>query len=213
MLSKPRGLFLDMDGTLADSVSMLRCVYFRFLEKFGCVGSDTEFDDLNGPKLSEIVGRLQRLYGLPGTKASLLVAYNKLIDEAYREVLPSAGAKELLETAAKRGWILILVTSNSARRATAWLAQVGYSTLLNFLVSGEEVERGKPWPDLYQAALTRSGCPAADSLAVEDSLQGAQAALAAGLPTFVLTPFGGSRTEWPAEVERIHQLKDLLAWL
>jgi beta-phosphoglucomutase-like phosphatase (HAD superfamily) len=48
MLSKPRGMFLDMDGTLADSVSVLRRVYFRFLEKSGCVGSDTEFDALNG---------------------------------------------------------------------------------------------------------------------------------------------------------------------
>ena len=159
------------------------------------------------------MARLQALYGLSGTEAGLLVVYNQLMDEAYREVLPTAGAKELLETAAKKGWTLTLVTSNSARRARSWLAQVGYSTLLNFLVSGEEVERGKPWPDLYQAALTRSGCPAAESLAVEDNLQGAQAALAAGLPTFVLAPQPDSSTIWPDDVEFIQQLRDLFVWL
>src|SRR5271166_2066937 len=57
-----RGLFLDLDGTLADSLGVLRRVYFCFLREFNQEGSDAEFDRLNGPKLSEIVGALQKKY-------------------------------------------------------------------------------------------------------------------------------------------------------
>jgi phosphoglycolate phosphatase-like HAD superfamily hydrolase len=39
-----RGLFVDLDGTLADSLGLLRKVYFRFMEKFGRKGSDSEFN-------------------------------------------------------------------------------------------------------------------------------------------------------------------------
>lgn len=213
MPSKSRGLFLDLDGTLADSLSVLRQVYFRFLERYGLAGSDAEFNRLNGPKLIEIVAKLQTLHQLPGATDDLVLAYDQLIDEAYLKVLPVSGAKELVETAVQRGWRLTLVTSNQRARVHNWLAQVGFSSLLHFVATGEEVERGKPWPDLYRSALHRSGCKASESLAVEDSPQGAQAALAAGLRTFVIAPQADSGVEWPAGAERIDQLKDLLACL
>jgi HAD superfamily hydrolase (TIGR01509 family) len=213
MPSRSRGLFLDLDGTLADSLSVLRLVYFRFLENFRHVGSDREFEGLNGPTLPEIVAKLQRLYRLPGTAADLVLAYTELVDAEYLKVLPVAGARNLLEAAAERGWTLTLVTSNVRKRTQAWLSGVGFSSLLHFVVSGEEVERGKPWPDLYQLALCRSGCQAIESIAVEDSLQGAKAAVAAGLRTFVVNPQRASLTEWPVGAEPIQELKDLISWL
>jgi phosphoglycolate phosphatase-like HAD superfamily hydrolase len=111
-----RGLFLDLDGTLADSLWVLRRVYFRFLREFNHRGSDVEFNLLNGPKLSEIIGSLQTEYRLPGDPADLLAIYNELIDSAYEEVLPQPGSRELLGSAANKGWILTLVTSNLGSR-------------------------------------------------------------------------------------------------
>jgi HAD superfamily hydrolase (TIGR01509 family) len=213
MQRNSRGLFLDLDGTLADSLSVLRRAYFRFLEKFGFAGSDAEFDRLNGPKLSEVVARLHTFYQLPGTTEDLVISYNQLIDDGYQDVSPSSGGRLLLETATKKGWIVTLVTSNSGARARAWLAQVGFADFLHFLVSGEEVERGKPWPDLYQLALSRSACVAATSVAVEDSPKGAEAAVAAGLRTFALAPKRDPLVAWPIKAEFIEQLNDLLVWL
>ena len=208
-----RGLFLDLDGTLADSLGVLRRVYFRFLREFNQTGSDAEFDRLNGPKLSEIVGALQKEYHLLGDPADLIAVYNRLIDAAYEEVLPQSGSRELIETAANRGWILTLVTSNLGSRAGAWLNRVGLDSLLQFRVSGEEVRRGKPWPDIYELALARSGCVARDSIALEDSLLGARAARAAGLRTFLVTSNSKSLEECPDDVEPVPNLTDLLVWL
>jgi mannitol-1-/sugar-/sorbitol-6-phosphatase len=208
-----RGLFLDLDGTLAESLVVLRTVYFRFLEEYGLQGTDSEFNQLNGPKLAEIVSILRSRYGLLAEVSDLLAIYSRLIDEAYQEVVPLPGAMEVLESAAKRGWTLALVTSNSRARAQTWIARHGFSSFFNSLVTGEEVRRGKPSPDLYEVALSRSGCIVADSIAVEDSPQGARAALAAGLRTFVIR----SRIElgiiWPKETEFIRQWKDFLPWI
>jgi HAD superfamily hydrolase (TIGR01509 family) len=208
-----RGLFLDLDGTLADSLGVLRRVYFRFLKKFGRTGSDLEFRELNGPNLGEIVSILRTRHGLPAQTDDLLAIYNQLIDDAYRDVLPLPGALELLETAAKKGWTLVLVTSNLRARAQAWLAGHGFSTLLQMLISSEEVKRGKPFPDLYQHALSRSGCVVADSIAVEDSPQGAQAALSAGLRTFVIRSQIEKTAIWPRDSEFIHRWEDLRTWI
>jgi HAD superfamily hydrolase (TIGR01509 family) len=208
-----RGLFLDLDGTLADSLGGLRRVYFRFLEEFGLDGSDTEFDELNGPKVTEIVSILRTRHKLPGEENDLVLTYNRLIDEAYTEVLPLPGARELLENASRRGWTLFLVTSNLRLRAENWIARNGFSSLLQSIVAGDEVRRGKPFPDLYTVAISRSACLPADSIAVEDSLPGAQAALAAGLRTFVIRSPIDSAVLWPEKTELIHQWKDLLNWV
>jgi mannitol-1-/sugar-/sorbitol-6-phosphatase len=208
-----RGLFVDLDGTLADSLGVLRAVYFGFLEKFGLEGSDSEFNRLNGPTVVEIATILQARYALPGEASDLGFIYNQLIDETYEEVMPLPGATDLLENAVKRGWKLILVTSNLQARAEKWAGRNGFSSLIDMVVSADSVRRGKPFPDLYEFALSRSGCTVADSIAVEDSPQGAQSALAAGLRTFVFRLPIGSVVVWPKDAEFIRQWKDLLSWI
>ncbi len=55
------------------------------------------------------------------------------------------------------------------------------------LVTGDEVNRPKPDPEVYQHALWQLGVRAADAMAVEDSAPGLRAAVAAGLTTVVVT--------------------------
>jgi len=71
------------------------------------------------------------------------------------------------------------------------------------LVCGDEVPRGKPWPDPYLAALRQGGVSAGDAVAVEDSAQGAQSALAAGIATFGYRPSDRPGQDWPAGVTPI----------
>ncbi len=56
------------------------------------------------------------------------------------------------------------------------------------LVTGDEVTRPKPDPEVYRHALWQLGIRASDAMAVEDSAPGLQAAVAAGLTTVVVTP-------------------------
>ena len=63
------GLFLDLDGTLADSLTALKNVYHSFLASYGASGDEVEFQRLNGPPLGEIIERLRMAHKLPGTPA------------------------------------------------------------------------------------------------------------------------------------------------
>ncbi len=55
------------------------------------------------------------------------------------------------------------------------------------LITGDEVSRPKPDPEVYRHALWQLGIRAADAMAVEDSAPGLRAAHAAGLTTVVVT--------------------------
>jgi HAD superfamily hydrolase (TIGR01509 family) len=195
-----RGLFIDLDGTLADSLHVMRAVYERFLAHHGRVGSRAEFDSLNGPPLDEIVRHLARVHGLGLPHGRLMALYTRMIDEAYGAVRPCAGAPDLLAAVRARGMKVAVVTSSSSALAGRWLRRVGLDALIDAVVGGDEVTRGKPDPEPYRLAMARCGCSAEGSLAVEDSPTGCRAALAAGLKTFFVLPEGEGASPPPGAI-------------
>lgn len=207
---KAAGLFLDLDGTLADSLAVIRAAYERFLGHFGKTGSDAEFARLNGPPLPAIVAALARSHGLADPPEQLTAIYRGLIAEAYRDVVPNAGAEDLLQSARAAGFRIAVVTSNGAALARAWLDRAAFSEEVDCVVGGDEVHAGKPDPAPYLLALERTGCVAAKSLAVEDSPTGARAATAAGLKTVLLST---DCTEPPSGVIVVDRLGDVIAHL
>lgn len=181
-----RGLFLDLDGTLADSLEALRGVYHAFLARHGATGTEEEFQSINGPPLPVIVTGLMARHGLPGDHGTLIRLYAGMARAALATVPPAPGAAAVLARAVERGWRAAVVTSSSHAEARTWLRQVGLDGAIELVVGGDDVARGKPDPEPYRTALARLDCDPAASLALEDGVQGATAALAAGLPTFVL---------------------------
>lgn len=181
-----KGLFLDLDGTLADSLALLRGVYDEFLRQFGCTGSAAEFQDLIGPPIPVVVARLQEAHRLPGAAEELVARYHALIAKVHGAAPPAEGAREVLERAQERSWTVAVVTSATRAEASAWLARAGLAPFVATIIGGDEVSRGKPDPEPYRLALERTGCDAPSSLAIEDSTAGAHAAMAAGLPTWLL---------------------------
>ena len=92
---------MDLDGTLADSLDLMRRVYDSFLESFGRQGNDEEFERLNGPPLGVGVEMLRRSHGLPGDVDRLLARYQGLAAGGYAKYSrPMPGARRLLALAA-----------------------------------------------------------------------------------------------------------------
>jgi len=184
-----RGLFLDFDGTLADSLPALRGAYAAFLAGFGREPSAAEFEALNGPPLRVVVALLKAAHGLEPGAAELLGLYRRRIAEAAAGVRPARGAAELLEAAREQGWRTAVVSSGARDAIAAWLERFGLA--VDLVIGGEDAPAGKPDPAPYLTALARTGCGAAASLAVEDSFQGASAAIAAGLTTWMVGEAAG----------------------
>ncbi len=208
-VTSPKAIFIDLDGVLADSLSVMRVSYQRFLKQFQVQGTDEEFSLLNGPPLAEVVRRLKAVHGLVDDVDMLLANYFEIIDQAYTDVVPSPGAQELLSKAKVYGCLVGVVTSNSTIRTQSWLKAVNLAHLIEFIVSGDDVKSGKPNPEPYLLAATRVACPPANIIAIEDSLQGAQSAVGAGLMTFLITKLDESDV-WPPGIVPIRSLHQLI---
>lgn len=204
-----RVLLLDLDGTLADSLGVMKTVYRRFMEGEGLTPSDAEFDRLNGPPIAECVRIIKDAHRLAPPHAELLARYQTLVDKVYASVPPSAGARELLAAAKARGWAVGVVTSNGEARTRAWLARAGLDGWIDAVTGGDTVRRGKPAPDPYLAALARAGCAAENALAVEDSPLGAASAMAAGIATLALAERPDATAGWPERVTFVASLADV----
>lgn len=180
------GLFLDLDGTLADSLPALRRVFDRFLAAHGHQGTDAGFAAVDGPVLATIVASLKRAYGLIPDAAALEDVYVGFIHEAYDTVPPAPGARALIGRARQAGWRIAVVTSGREDIAGRWLERTGLAVDIDLLVGAGSVVRHKPDPEPYRFALERTGCAGTVSVAVEDSPRGIAAAHGAGLRVFAL---------------------------
>ncbi|MFZ5584436.1 MAG: HAD family hydrolase [Thermodesulfobacteriota bacterium] len=208
-----KGLFLDLDGTLADSMPVMRQVYFDFLARLGRAGSDAEFDAVVGITLLRTVKALKAAHGLEQDPLDLLRLYNRLVDEIYvTHAAPTPGARELLQAARAAGVYAAVVTSAIRPVAQGWLAHNRLEPLVAAVVAAEDVAIGKPDPEPYLKALALAGVAAAEGLAVEDSATGAAAAIGAGIPTWIVGRPGvrPSPSGAAGAVERLDELIGLL---
>jgi beta-phosphoglucomutase-like phosphatase (HAD superfamily) len=92
------------------------------------------------------------------------------------------GVPEVPQAIAGRGYAVALASSAVPPVIAATLRAVGLEGLFAVRVSGSEVPRGKPAPDIFLEAARRLGQRPAHCLVVEDSRNGLLAAVAAGMP-------------------------------
>jgi HAD superfamily hydrolase (TIGR01509 family) len=101
--------------------------------------------------------------------------------ESYARELPLLPGAVAAVRRLGASWPLGLASSANRPVIDAVLSGAGLTGEFAATVSGEEVDRGKPAPDVYLAALGKLGVEPAHAAAVEDSTNGLRAAAAAGM--------------------------------
>ncbi len=183
---KKQGLFLDFDGTIANSIPALVEIYYGFLAEFGYQGSEDEFARLNGPPLDEVIAFLKQSYDLPISESELKANYMRQVNRIYQEVQPILGTLKVLQHAKKNFYSIAIVSSNHRSLISDWLEQHNLIEYIDFIIDAKQSSQGKPHPAPYLAALKQASVQALDSIAVEDTETGASSALQAGIKTFLL---------------------------
>jgi HAD superfamily hydrolase (TIGR01509 family) len=208
-VSDGKGLLLDFDGTVADSLGALRRVYESVIEKLGGRAGMPSFEDVNGVPLAEIAARLTADVG---DAAEVHRFHRDSARAVYDGVDPNAGVTATLRLAVQRGWLPVIVTSNEGAVVRRWLDRTGLTPLVVDVVAVEDVTRGKPDPEPYRIALGRIARTPDRALAVEDGPLGARSATGAGIATVGLGATADS-AGWPALAGRIARFDELRAWL
>lgn len=175
-------VIFDMDGVLVDSepihkeadVETFRTagldVPVRALQEYAGVGGDRFF--------SEVLAR----FGGRGDPAALRAVKNRILAGRLRSACPPVpGSRALLDRVASLGWRCALASSSDPQIVGLVLAALGIRERFDAVVTGADVARGKPAPDIFLHAARLVGLPPARCVVVEDSAAGTRAARAAGM--------------------------------
>lgn len=161
---RPGAVVFDLDGVLVDSIAVMRAA---FQHAYGLtVGpGSAPFEDYL-PHLGRHMPHTLELMGLPQEMYEPFVVYSRA---HVHEVPVHAGAPELLAGLRARGVRLGVATGKTHERACQVLEATGLLPLLDDVAGSDEVEHGKPEPDLVQLAVRRLGVTADDVIMVGDS--------------------------------------------
>lgn len=105
---------------------------------------------------------------------------------AIRDLDLRPGVRALLAEARAAGYRLAIATSSGRDWVEEWLTRHDLLGTFEALATRDDVARVKPDPELYALATQRLGLRPERALAIEDSLNGATAAVAAGLRVVVV---------------------------
>ena len=178
-----RVLLFDLDGTIAETDSLHLPTWVDALQPYG-VEVDEEFygDTISGRNTDEIVREL--LPDLTDEQGrSIGDAKEASFRERVSELEPMPGLLDFIERGRKRGMWIALVTNAPEENVETILLALKLRDFFDVVVLADEVEAVKPDPAPYRAALEKTGAPAGEALAFEDSVSGISSSVAAGIPT------------------------------
>ena len=174
-------VIFDLDGVLLDSEQAWDQARRDLVAETGGTWTDTATRDMMGMSSREWPVYVRDALQVPMTADEINADVVRRMVEGYRTSLPLLpGAREAVERIAGR-WPIGLASSSNREVIDEVLADMGVADLFGATVSSEEVERGKPAPDVYLETARRLGTDPRRTVAIEDSENGIRSARAAGM--------------------------------
>ena len=190
------GIIFDLDGTLVDSESVWHMAETRVIEGRGFIYTAEARALVLGLRIDAGMGRVRDYYGIP-------------------DPLPKPGAQALSARVIARGLPHAIASASSRAVIDSIVAHMGWLDAFPIRCTADDEAHGKPAPDVYLTAARRAGVRPADCLAIEDTPSGARAAIAAGMPCFVVPdhdhPGPAQFADIPAHLfDSLHDIRSLL---
>lgn len=189
LLHDSRAVIFDLDGVLVDSELTALSILARLLGEAGSSASATELRPICGHSKEDLKCHVVDTYGLSESTASaLLRRFDAVLDDETSRRPPAAfpGAIDLAEILTAIGKRLAVGSASLQTRVSAELKAIGISPMLEVIVTGSDVQKGKPAPDIFLMCATRLGMAPVECVVIEDAPTGIEAAARAGMACIAL---------------------------
>ena len=175
-------IIFDLDGVLADSEPWWSKIDAELLAEYGVTYRGEYHQNVVGVSYRLAVEFYKKAFGLSVATDEMMRRRGEIATEFFaHRVGLFPNVKEVLEELRQMKLHLAVATSSVSASARPFLDRHQLTGFFKVIVTGEEVERGKPAPDIYLCAAQKLGIPADTCLVVEDALPGVAAARAASM--------------------------------
>ena len=178
-----KAVIFDMDGVIIDSEPIHFEVDMQTMKDFGCSISKEELNKYVGTTNEYMYTDIKNKYKINKSIEEIIsyrseMAKKKVIES---DLMPIDGIKELLVDLKDKNIPAAIASSSPRDFIEVVVSKFGLGDYFSCIVSGEEVENGKPAPDIYVETSKKLGVSPKECTVIEDSKNGVLAAKEAGM--------------------------------
>ncbi|MCI8287616.1 MAG: HAD family phosphatase [Lachnospiraceae bacterium] len=175
-------VIFDMDGSLVDSMWLWKSIDIEYLGRYGIPLPEDLQSRIEGMSFSETAVYFKEHFDIPDSLEEIKASWNRMAWDKYMNEVPlKPGIPEFLNGCRENGIKLGIATSNS-RELVENVAEVhNLRTYFTSIVTGCDVARGKPSPDIYLEVARQLEVVPARCLVFEDIVPGILAGKRAGM--------------------------------
>jgi beta-phosphoglucomutase len=177
-----RGVLFDLDGVIVDTLHFHYLAWKHMFEQLG--GDVSEHTVLlhEGRNSREVLPILMKESGIniPEDRQASFIEEKRAYYRSIVHVVQYPGAFEVIDALKTRGYKIALVTACALKNMQHSLDRA-HQAHFDFIITGDEVPRAKPFPDPYLTAARQIGIAPEECIVVENAPLGIAAAKNAGM--------------------------------
>lgn len=181
-----KGAIFDMDGLLFDTERIYQQTWLEIAAEKGVELDGGFVKAVSGTNGSHMCRVIERYYHVSDGTAIVEECMGRIRKQLSVHVPVKKGVHEILDFFQKKGIPMAVASSSAVRQIESNLETAGIRGYFSAVVSGTEVNRGKPEPDIFLCAAERIGCAPDACFVFEDSENGIKAGYAAGCTTIMV---------------------------
>jgi HAD superfamily hydrolase (TIGR01509 family) len=207
-------VIFDMDGVLIDSEPIHVEATRALLADLGIDYVPDPDENFFGCTDWDVFHALRARYALAADEDELAAAWvARSVKLLSGPLVPMAGVPDVLHALRRSGLRLALASSSAPQIIAATMTGLGLLDVFELTVSGHDVDRGKPAPDIFLEAARRLGLGPEALLVVEDSSNGLLAAVAAGIRCVAVPCPSTAAQDFSKAAGRLNDLTELPGWI
>lgn len=182
-----RAVIFDSDGTLLNSTELDYLAWKKVYEDHHQQLTLEDYIPMLGIKGSDVVKNYLHLSGAAASEAlkKRLDYIKQLVDD--KGIQPVPFAEDFIKNLKLYPVKLAVATSSRRTKVELLLSKTNLSGYFNAVVAGEDVQHGKPAPDMFLEAAKQLNVPPSQCIVFEDAVQGVEAAKRAEMKCVAIT--------------------------